>query len=179
MIVNGIDFTSTPTRKKPITCVECILDNKILHVNNLYNITDFHQFEDFLCRDDTWICGIDFPFGQARKLIQNMGWPLFWEGYVEIISQMEKDEFEGKIKRYCDSRPKGDKHHFRVTDKKAKSCSPMTLYGTPVGKMFYQGAPRIMKSGASILPYHPTKAKSIIVEAYPKLVAQKWIGKMV
>lgn len=53
----------------------------------------------------------------------------------------------------------------------------MTLYGTPVGKMFNQGAPRLLKSRVSILPSRPTNGNSIVVEAYPKLVAMKWIGK--
>ena len=177
MIVYGIDFTSAPSRRKPITCIESTLDDGLLYVKKLLKITDFDQFEDVLCMDGTWICGIDFPFGQPRKLIQNIGWPLSWEGYVNHISQMEKSEFEDNLKRYREPRPKGDKHHFRITDKKAKSCSPMTLYGIPVGKMFFQGAPRLLKSGASVLPFHSTNTKSTIVEAYPKLVAQKWLGK--
>ncbi len=177
MKIYGMDFTSAPRRKKSITYTECTLENGILRVNNLRYLENFNQFEDFLDNEGHWILGIDFPFSLPRKLITNLELPLSWEGYVEIIAKMDKQAFEDMLTEYCHSRPKGDKHHFRVTDKKAKSCSPMTLYGTPVGKMFYQGAPRLLKSRVSILPSRPTNGSRIVVEAYPKLVAMKWIGK--
>lgn len=177
MKVYGMDFTSSPRRKKPITYTECTIENGNLQVNNLGNIVNFDQFEDFLDTDGEWILGIDFPFCQPRKLITDLELPLSWEAYVEIIAKINKKAFEDKITEYCHSRPIGDKHHFRKTDKKAKSCSPMTLYGTPVGKMFYQGAPRLLKSSLSILPCRPINGNRIVVEAYPKLVAMKWIGK--
>jgi hypothetical protein len=177
MKIYGMDFTSAPRPKKPITYTECILENGILRVNNLRNLENFNRFEDFLDNEGEWILGIDFPFSLPRKLITNLKLPLSWEGYVEIIAKMDKQAFEDMLTQYCHSRPKGDKHHFRVTDKKAKSCSPMMLYGTPVGKMFYQGAPRLLKSSVSILPSRPVNVSRIVVEAYPKLVAMKWIGK--
>jgi hypothetical protein len=33
-------------------------------------------------RDLPWIAGIDFPFGQSRAFIENIGWPNYWAGYV-------------------------------------------------------------------------------------------------
>ncbi len=53
----------------------------------------------------------------------------------------------------------------------------MMLHRVPVGKMFFQGVPRLLASGVSILPCHPTNDKRIVVEGYPALVARKWIGK--
>ena len=51
------------------------------------------------------------------------------------------------------------------------------LYGVPVGRMFYQGAPRLLASGASVIPCHPTGSDRVAVEAYPALVARRWIEK--
>src|SRR5437867_7405681 len=51
------------------------------------------------------------------------------------------------------------------------------LYGVPVGKMFFQGAPRLLRSGVSLLPCHPTAEDRVVLEGYPALVARKWIGK--
>jgi hypothetical protein len=177
MKIYGMDFTSAPRRKKPINYTECTLRNGILRVNNLRFLKNFNNFEDFLDHKGEWILGIDFPFGQSKKLIRNLKLPLSWEGYVEIVAKMDKQAFEEMITQYCNSRPKGDKFCFRVTDKKAKSCSPMMLNGVPVGKMFYQGAPRLLKSNVSILPNRPLNGSRIVVETYPKLVAMKWIGK--
>jgi hypothetical protein len=53
----------------------------------------------------------------------------------------------------------------------------MTLYYTPVGRMFFRAAPYLLNSGASVLPCRPTDDNRIVVEAYPALAARKWIGK--
>ena len=48
----------------------------------------------------------------------------------------------------------------------------MKLFFQPVGKMFFQGAPRLLRSGANIVPCSPNKSNRTIVEAYPALVAE-------
>jgi len=53
----------------------------------------------------------------------------------------------------------------------------MMLYGVPVGKMFFEGAPRLLVSGVQIVPCHPRASDRVAVEAYPALVARKWIGR--
>jgi hypothetical protein len=51
---------------------------------------------------------------------------------------------------YRSHRPFGDKEHRRKTDIAASSISPQKLYGVPVGLMFFEGAPRLVKSGVTI-----------------------------
>lgn len=177
MKIYGIDFTSAPSHRKPITCADCTLENGFLRLNDIKYLETFDQFDEFLANGTEWIAGMDFPFGQPRKLICNLGWPLSWKDYVGIIDKMGKEKFEGKLKKYRQQRPEGDKHHLRDTDKIAKSCSPMMLSGVPVGKMFFKGAPRLLKSGVSILPCHKNGSQRVVVEAYPKLVAKKLILK--
>lgn len=53
----------------------------------------------------------------------------------------------------------------------------MMLQRVPVGKMFFQGAPRLLAAGVSILPCHPTTDDRIVVEGYPALIVRKMIGK--
>lgn len=53
----------------------------------------------------------------------------------------------------------------------------MMLYRVPVGKMFFEGAPRLLKSGVSIQPCCVRTNLRVVVEAYPALVARRWIGK--
>ncbi|MFH0904605.1 MAG: DUF429 domain-containing protein, partial [Methanobacteriota archaeon] len=120
-----------------------------------------------------------FKEGEGLKqfdvVIANPPWNQ--DGYVGKIDEMDLQEFVDTMKEYRQTRSKGDKHHFRDTDRIAKSCSPMMLFGVPVGKMFFKGAPRLLKSGVSILPCHKNGSKRIVVEAYPKLVAKKLILK--
>ena len=99
-----------------------------------------------------WVAGIDFPFGQPRKLIENIGWPDTWEKAIRYISIMNRCEFVQALESYCQAREKGDKHHLRLTDRAARSRSPMMLYRVPVGKMFFEGAPRLLEAGVSSHP---------------------------
>lgn len=176
MKIYGIDFTSVPSLKKPITCVQCSLAAEDLFLEGLDHLTSLDEFEGFLRQPGPWMAGMDFPFGQPRKLINNLGWPETWEGYVGHISRMTKAEFTATLIKYCQSRAKGDKHHLRLTDQLARSRSPMMLYRVPVGKMFFEGAPRLLKAGVSIPPCHVQDDPRIVVEAYPALVARRWIG---
>jgi hypothetical protein len=140
-------------------------------------MTSFLEIERFLASEGPWITGIDFPFGQPHKLIINLGWPQTWEGYVDRISRMSREEFCSTLSDYKWHRPEGDKEHRRVTDEAAGSLSPQKLSFTPVGRMFFQGAPRLMNSGVCIIPCRPTATNRIVVEAYPALVARFLVGR--
>ena len=78
MKVIGIDFTSRPTKSKPLTCLNCEFDGTVLKATELLEWPSFEGFDKFLCSSGPWIAGIDFPFGQARKFIENIGWPKSW-----------------------------------------------------------------------------------------------------
>lgn len=178
MKIYGIDFTSTPSKKKPITLAECAFGENILEVKAVKSLTDFSAFEAFIDTDGDWVAGIDFPFGLPRKLITNLGWPVLWEGYIHKISEMKKAEFGETLRVYREGRGKGDKQHRRRTDELAGSCSPMMWYGVPVGKMLYEGAPRLRRSKSCVLPFQePLAGRGIILEAYPALVARKIISR--
>jgi Protein of unknown function (DUF429) len=177
MKIYGFDFTSAPGRKKPITCAVCELQDHLLCVQDCLRLTSFEEFEAFLRSNGPWLAALDFPFGQPRKLISNLGWPETWEGYMQIIASMGKKEFEETLKRYRESRPKGDKQHLRATDVYAGACSPMMLHRVPVGKMFFEGASRLLRSEVSIHPCRPMGGSRIVVEGYPALVARRFVGK--
>jgi hypothetical protein len=177
MRVYGLDFTSAPHKAKPITCAACDFDGDRLHLDSLDAFADFARFEAFLQRPGPWIAGFDFPFGQPARLVHNLRWGETWADYVGRIGHMSKAQFVTAITDYCADHAPGDKHHRRRTDILAGSRSPMMLYGVPVGRMFFQGAPRLLASGASVIPCHPTGSDRMAVEAYPALVARRWTGK--
>jgi Protein of unknown function (DUF429) len=177
MKIYGLDFTSTPTRRKPITCAICELHDNTLTLQGCLIMPTFAEFEAFLQLDGPWLAALDFPFGQPSQLIAHLGWPVTWAGYIQLIASMSKSEFEETIARYRASRSVGNKLHLRATDRYANARSPMMLHRVPVGKMFFQGTPRLLASGVSILPCHPTRSDRIVVEGYPALVARKWLGK--
>ena len=176
MRIFGIDFTSAPRAAKPMTCAVCQLDGDRLAVEDVALWTSFEDFESFLLRPGPWTAAVDFPLGQPRRLVQALHWPESWDEYVELVGQMTKAEFVELIDQYRQRQPPGDKHHLRTTDKLAGSCSPMMLYGVPVGKMFFEGAPRLQRAGVSVLPCRPNQSGRKVVEGYPALVAKRLIN---
>jgi hypothetical protein len=87
-----------------------------------------------------------------------------------------KSGFEQTLAAYRQARPPGDKQHLRTTDSQAKSRSPMMWYGVPVGRMFFEGAPRLLKAGVNVRPCHSNDDARMVIEAYPALVARRWAG---
>jgi hypothetical protein len=177
MRIFGIDFTSAPNHKKPITCAVCVLQNNLLQVQDCLKLVSFSDFEAFLGSSGPWLAALDFPFGQPCRFISNLEWPEEWEDYIQIITSMGKKEFEETLKRYAKGRAAGDKLHLRTTDVLAGARSPMMLYRVPVGKMFFEGATRLLGANVSILPCRPTADTRMVVEGYPALVARRFVAK--
>ena len=140
-------------------------------------LAGFEEFETFLRDGGPWVCGMDFPFGQPRPLVEALGWPVTWEGYVAEVSRLSKEEFEAALRDHMMGRPKGSKYHYRLADRRSGSSSAMMLFRVPVGKMFYRGAPRLLHSDVSVEPCRPTGSGRVAVEAYPAVVARRFLGR--
>lgn len=153
----------------------CTLTGKRLDVEGLQALQDFIGFENLLRESGPWIAGLDFPFGLPRKFLENDGWNGAWCEYVAKVAELGKVEFEARLTAYKKHREFGDKEHQRRTDKAPRARSPMKLFYPPVGKMFFQGATRLLSSGACVLPCRPNSSERIVVEAYPAVVAQRLI----
>ena len=177
MKILGIDFTSRPCPPKPITCLEASLEGKELKFVNLKELTSFASFEAVLREPGPWIAGIDFPFGQSRRFIGNIGWPTTWQGYVAAANQLGRDGFRRALDDYRKSRPPGDREHRRATDVACGSISPQKLYGTPVALMFFEGAKRLVQAGVTIPGLLEGDPDRIVVEAYPGVLARRILGR--
>jgi Protein of unknown function (DUF429) len=186
MRVLGIDFTSSPRRHKPIVCLNCDLIDRVLRTGELESWPksdvsgcepDFSGFEQALQRSGPWIAGIDFPFGQSRRFIEGIRWPQDWREYVRHARSLGRDGFCKALDDYRRSQPMGDRYHRRKTDVSAGSISPQTLHYTPVGLMFFEGAPRLVKAGVTIPHLQTGDPERIVVEAYPGVVARTIIGR--
>ncbi len=175
-IILGIDFTSAPRERKPITCARAAFDGERLQLKELVRWTDFCKFEAALEEPGPWVAGIDFPFGQARRLVENIGWPSDWASYVREVAAVDRSNFRVMLEDYKRARAPGDKHHKRACDALAGAQSPQTLFGTPVGLMFFEGARRVLEAGVH-LPYHRDGDESrVVLEAYPGVAARNLIG---
>ena len=177
MRIYGLDFTSAPSRRKPLIALRCELDGDTLRVESDESLTDFGQFEAWLQTPGPWVCGMDFPFGQPKSLVEALGWPTDWEGYVDTVARLGKEGFEAEIRADMASRPYGKKWRYRLADRRSGSSSAMMLFRVPVGKMFFQGAPRLLSAGVSVVPCRPNSDGRVAVEAYPAVVARRFLGR--
>ena len=119
---------------------------------------------------------MDFPFGLARKFIENIGWPSTWREYVLHAESLGRTGFRRALDAYRQGRENGDREHRRETDRLARSISPQKLYGVPVGLMFFEGAPRLARSGLTVPMLQEGDPDRIVVEAYPGVLARSVIG---
>jgi hypothetical protein len=177
MRIYGLDFTSRPRRGKPITCAVCTLRDDCLSLDELLLWSDFAGLEEFLRRLGPRIAGIDFPFGQARRFIENIGWPETWDGYVAHAAALGRAGFRSAMKDYRDQQPEKDKEHKRATDRTAGALSPQKIDFVPVGLMFFEGARRLRAAGVTIPGLQVGDPERIVVEAYPGVLARALIGR--
>ena len=180
--VFGVDFTSAPTRRKPILCLECRLVGDVLEIVGAQPwrpLRTFAEFEAFLqapppASSKGWIAGADLPFGLSIKFIDNMQWPRKWMDYIDRhLAPLCRQGWQGRqtwrriLDRYKEHRPFGDKEHLRRTDELAGSLSPQKQYGVPVGLMLLEGAPRLRVAGVTIPGLQEGSPERMVVEAYP------------
>jgi len=170
--IYGVDFTSVPTNRKPITLARGNLRGRVLQIDKVRLMPSLDEFFAFLCEPGHWVLAIDFPFGQPRKLIEDLRWPPTWQDYVNHVKQMDVKEFAKQLSGYRDEET-GKRLLKRKVDRLANSISPMKLEYTPVAKMFFRGAPLLLASSCSIIPLRRRQPNAgVVVEGYPKLVAK-------
>lgn len=177
----GIDFTSAPSRRKPICCLSARLERRtgdaVLVAEGIERWPDFAGFEAALARPGPWIAALDFPFGQARRFLANIGWPMDWSGYTAHVGRMERAAFREVLERYRRDRAPGDREHRRTMDAATGAVSPQKLYGVPVALMFFEGAPRLLAAGVTVPHLRKGDPGRIAVEGYPGVLARAMIGR--
>ncbi|MGQ5524394.1 DUF429 domain-containing protein [Chitinimonas sp. PSY-7] len=176
MLLLGIDFTSRPSKSKPITVAQGRLNGNVLALHALLHLTDFHAFEDLLTQPGPWLAACDFPFGLPRELVQTLQWPTQWDMLIRQLANQSRSELVDTFKTFCASRPVGNKFAHRATDLVARSSPSMKWVNPPVAFMLKEGAPRLLAAGAHLPGLHEGDAKRVALEGYPALLARSIIG---
>jgi Protein of unknown function (DUF429) len=171
----GVDFTSTPSRRKPITVAVGMLTaaNEVT-LDQVLTLPTWEEFELLLNAPEPWLGAFDFPFSLPRELVIQLGWPLNWPGLVKHVSSLSRSVLRETFKAFCDARPVGNKFAHRATDIPAGSSPSMKWVNPPVAYMFHEGAPRLLAAQVIIpgLYEGSTQARSIALEGYPGHVAR-------
>jgi len=175
--VYGIDFSSAPTPRKPITIAIGELAGTEYQLQQVVEVGDWSQFDGFLNHPGPWLAGFDLPFSLPRALIEHYRWPTQWPVFIRWYGQQPRAELRLAFKMFCDARPVGNKFVYRKTDRPAGSSPAMRWTNPPVAWMLHAGAPRILHAGLH-LPglmegIDAPAQRRIALEAYPGYTARK------
>jgi hypothetical protein len=170
--VLGVDFTSAPRPRKPITVARGRLAAGGFALEAIEPLAGWPEFERFLAAPGPWIGGFDFPFGLPREAVVDLGWPQEWRALVAHCAALGRTGLRTAFDAYRAARAAGNKYPHRATDLPAGSHSPIKLVNPPVALMFLEGAPRLLHAGVTIPGLAAGDPRRIAVEAYPGFVAR-------
>lgn len=172
----GIDFTSAPTRRKPITVARGRLGGTRLALQRVDALGDFAAFEALLAEPGPWLGGFDFPFGLPRELVAALGWPRDWLALMRHYAALDRPSIRDTFAAFCAARPAGSKFAHRACDGPAGSSPSMKWVNPPVAFMLHAGVPRLIAAGVHLPGLHAGDTERIALEAYPGLLARELIG---
>lgn len=173
----GIDFTSAPSRRKPITAARGVLEGAArVRLERVEALVDFAAFEALLAESGPWLGGFDFPFGLPRELVLALGWPLRWTALIAHYAAQERAGIRERFAAFCAARPVGAKFAHRACDGPAGSSPSMKWVNPPVAFMLHAGAPRLLAAGVHLPALHDGDPTRVALEAYPGLLARELIG---
>jgi hypothetical protein len=190
-----VDFTSAPTRRKPIALAFARLvpggircgDGESLLIERIERHADWPTFERWLAAG-RWIAAFDFPFGLPREFVGWLGWPLegerVWAEVTRRVAALSRDALVERCRAFCAPRPAGSKFAHRATDGPAGSSPSMKWVNPPVVRMLHAGAPRLLACGATLpgllepaAADVPCAGGRIALEGYPGLLARDVLGR--
>ena len=175
-VLAGIDFTSRPTKRKPITVALGHIRQGALRLDRLDAHTTFDDFAGWLRSDGPWLGVFDLPFGLPRELVLALGWPTDWAALMRHYAALSRAQIRDTFAAFCDARPAGGKFAHRATDGPAGSSPSMKWVNPPVAYMLHAGVPLLLAAGVRLPGLHDGDATRVALEGYPGLLARELIG---
>jgi len=181
----GCDFSSSPTRRKPIVLALGSESGGRVVLERLERIESLEAFGTWLATPREWTGGFDLPFGLPRELLTQLGWPLTWRESIEHYTAMTRADIRDTFAAFCNARPEGGKFAHRATDRPAGSSPSMKWVNPPVAWMLHAGVPLLLAAGVHLPGLHDGhqddvddagRSRRVALEAYPGLLARELIG---
>ncbi len=175
----GCDFSSAPTRRKPIVVAVGQADGDRVVLDRIEHFASLDAWGDWLASMPAWVGGFDLPFGLPRELVEQLGWPTEWPALIAHYASLSRAEIRETFAAFCAGRPVGGKFAHRATDGPAGSSPSMKWVNPPVAFMLHAGVPRLIAAGAAFPGLHwpVSGSPKIALEAYPGLLARELIGR--
>lgn len=180
----GCDFTSAPSRRKPIVLAvgewQTARSGAVrLQLQGFYTFDTLAGFGEHLLSTPAWLGAFDLPFGLPRELVEHVGWPTDWHACMQHYTRLSREQIRSTFAAFCDARPVGGKFAHRTTDGPAGSSPSMKWVNPPVAYMMHAGVPLLMEAGAylpGIMSATLEPTPRIALEAYPGLLARMALG---
>jgi hypothetical protein len=174
----GVDFTSRPTARKPITMARGERRGDVLRLQGLDSYASLDAFASWLARPGHWLGGFDLPFGLPRELVQQLGWPTDWAALMRHYAGLERSQIRDTFAAFCAARPAGSKFAHRACDAPAGSSPSMKWVNPPVAYMLHAAVPLLVAAGVSLPAVGQAgDPQRVALEAYPGLLARELIGR--
>ena len=173
----GCDFSSAPTRRKPILLAIGQAASGRVQLARLERFETLAAFADWLRAPQAWIGGFDFPFGLPRELVEHLGWPTGWRECMRHYASLTRPQIRATFAAYCAARPAGSKFAHRRFDKLAGSSPSMKWVNPPVAYMLHAAVPLLLEAGVHIPGLQQGDPQRVALEAYPGLLARELIGR--
>ena len=180
MRLAGVDFTSAPSRRKPITVALGELrggDSTTVVLEEIVAHVDFPSFSAWLHSPGPWLAAFDFPFGLPRPLVESLGWPGEWLPLVRHYASLSRAEIRATFQAFCAARPAGDKFAHRACDAFSTASPSMKWVNPPVAFMLHAGIGLLLDAGVQIATLHRGDPGRVALEGYPGLLARELIGR--
>lgn len=173
----GCDFSSSPTRRKPIVLALGMCANGRVQLSKIELIESLDGFETWLRKSQSWLGAFDFPFSLPRELVVHLQWPQTWPELMAHYADMERAEIRRTFAAFCDARPAGGKFAHRASDIPAGASPSMKWVNPPVAYMLHAGAPRLLAAGVHLPGLHEGDRTRVALEGYPGLLAREILGQ--
>jgi hypothetical protein len=173
----GVDFTSRPTRRKPITVAHGLRSGALVRLVRIDSHATDESYAHWLAEPGPWIGGFDLPFGLARELVEALGWPTQWLPLMRHYASLSRAQIRSSFAAWCDARPAGAKFARRACEAPAGSSPSMKWVNPPVAYMLHAGVPPLLAAGVHLPAHHAGDPARVALEAYPGLLARELIGR--
>ena len=175
-VLAGVDFTSRPTRRKPITVAIGRAHHGVVRLDRVEMHTTFDGFAQWLRTPGPWLGVFDLPFGLPRELVLALGWPTQWAALMRHYAALSREEIRATFAAFCDARPVGQKFAHRGADRPAGSSPSMKWVNPPVAYMLHAGVPLLIEAGVHLPGLHAGDTSRVAIEGYPGLLARELLG---
>ena len=174
--VIGVDFSSSPSRRKPIVLAQGEAAGPVVRLQQWATFERHDTFAAWLAQPLEWVGGFDFPFGLPRELVEQLGWPIEWPALMQHYTRLTRAQIRDTFAAFCDARPPGGKFAHRATDRPAGSSPSMKWVNPPVAYMLHAGVPALLAAGVHLPGLHEGDPRRVALEAYPGLLARELLG---